>query len=694
MKFALPLVKTLVITSSILLAACGSSSDDGDDPAFSISGKAEAPGGMIAQFETRKPVFLATLDFVMPAATAAITGLQAVGGATVELIRIDDDGNQVGAVLASTVTSITGDYSLALPSGVSLAGNLVVRISGSTASMSAMVVEQEVDINPVSEYVLSKFVDETDLVLADLPVNEVVALHGKVEQFDLTATGDLSSMLDLLEAETGSFVDNEVAAISATPDDGTVASSVAGSWNMSEFAFSLHDSDLTDTSNFANFGVIGLDAFAEEISITSIGNGELEIADGTLLLDTYTNFATFNDGFDNVTANLNHTVWLTSEDESFDATIDADGVIIVESPFEEDLETVDILVDTDGPDFGWRTPPMTNILRPLANGDTYFMQNIDAGVRYGTTDTDGDGVKDAIDPNARDGDEVNLTMLMFLKQGNSMTNASLDGDYGYVSLTVDLETTPQTLFESTVGILNANNGTMTANVNSEDVVEISRTYNLFLDVNLAKSTSTGPAMSESFPYSVTSTGQVTLDFAGDLSDVLEGYASNDGSLLAFVDSEVFGDPVLTASFHDLLYAVQLGDDMSATLAGTSYAIHPMMLTLRPNGAIEVTTLKEATLEFDPVVDDATLTGTLRGFKRDDDLANIETLGPSNYGGPDFTNLTVSANGMISMDRADSTVTEALDGFVSVDGSLLVLRYQMSDTSDGAEMIGLVVGSRL
>ena len=44
----------------------------------------------------------------------------------VELIRIDDDGNQVGDVLASTVTSITGDYSLALPVGVSLSGNLIV----------------------------------------------------------------------------------------------------------------------------------------------------------------------------------------------------------------------------------------------------------------------------------------------------------------------------------------------------------------------------------------------------------------------------------------------------------------------------------------------------------------------------------------------------------------------------------------
>ena len=164
-KYKLVIKKIALLGIVGLLASCGGGGS-GSSPTTTttttpttISGKAEAPGGVIAQLETSKPFLLATMDFVFPAAGAAITGLQPVGGATVELIRIDNDGNQVGAVLASTVTSISGNYSLALPTGVSLAGDLVVRISGTTASMSAMVVDQTVNINPISQFVLDKFVD-------------------------------------------------------------------------------------------------------------------------------------------------------------------------------------------------------------------------------------------------------------------------------------------------------------------------------------------------------------------------------------------------------------------------------------------------------------------------------------------------------------------------------------------------------
>src|SRR5690554_1077953 len=58
-------------------------------------------------------------------------------GATVELIRVDNSGAQVGGVLATTATSITGDYTLTLPEGVNLAGNLVVRITGSNDALHA-----------------------------------------------------------------------------------------------------------------------------------------------------------------------------------------------------------------------------------------------------------------------------------------------------------------------------------------------------------------------------------------------------------------------------------------------------------------------------------------------------------------------------------------------------------------------------
>ena len=237
------MIKSLVLASCIALAACSS-----DDPASStttISGVAEAPLGVVAQFEHDKPFLFVATEVLFPSAHAEITGLQPVGGATVELIRIDDDGNQIGDVLASTVTSITGDYNLALPTGVSLAGNLIVRITGNSGtSMSAMVVELAVDINPISEYVLSKFVDDANLVLGDLALNEVVSLQDKVEAFDLTATADLSSMLAQLDAELGELVDTEIAVLTSTPDDGTAVAALSGAWNSVELSIGMHDTEL------------------------------------------------------------------------------------------------------------------------------------------------------------------------------------------------------------------------------------------------------------------------------------------------------------------------------------------------------------------------------------------------------------------------------------------------------------------
>ena len=207
MKNYLPMIKPLAFACSVALAACSSGGGDSTAPVTTVTGTAEAPNGAIAQFEQNKSFLVAAVEYTFPAAIAGITGLQPVTGATVELIRIDDDGNQVGAVLASTVTTITGDYSLSLPSGVSLAGDLIVRITGNSGkSLSAMVVDQAVDINPISQYILDKFVDDENLVLGDLALNEVVSLQGKVEEFDLTATSDISSMLAALDAEVADMI--------------------------------------------------------------------------------------------------------------------------------------------------------------------------------------------------------------------------------------------------------------------------------------------------------------------------------------------------------------------------------------------------------------------------------------------------------------------------------------------------------
>ena len=674
--------KIISLALILMLSACGGGGSTTPPttttPTTTVSGKATAPAGTVALLE-QKSTLLAALDFVVGTAGAAITGLQPVTGASVELIRIDDNGAQVGAVLASTVTSITGDYSLALPTGVSLAGNLVVRITGtSSATMSAMVVDQAVNITPASQFVLDKFVNDPNLVLADLAINEVVALRGKVDEFDLAATGDLATMLAQLEADVGQFVDNQVAVIGATPDDGTASALVAGNWNIVEMGLGMGDDDKIQYGTFFN------DVYATVIGIADGGNGALTITGGDLLIDVSNNYSVDNSGLSTNTS-IYSEVNITSEGDSFPATIDANGVISVPSPFEEELETVDLMVDMDGPDYGWRYPPSTILGHPVANNNAYVINNISPIVRYETTDTNMDGVKDAIDPNARAGDEVFMDFTLLLKQGSGMSTASINGDYGVVALNINLDSTTTTgIFDSTVGLWNFNAGSVTVGANDQDVQKITRTVTSLTNVTLTPAQFTEPSAQESFLYSVSPTGVVALDTAGDN---LQGYANANGSIMAFVDSESTGSPVTNIN-NEMLVIVKLGTAMASSLNGTTYKLFPMLVGMEPGGFSEIASLSKGTAVFNVGATTATIDGAERGFSRGTDVAQVKALVAISEPAELFTVNSIGSNGAVSMSTSETT----LKGFVSADSNLLIMRVYSSDTdTSGFKNIGLLIG---
>lgn len=685
-------LKPLVLACSLALTACSSGGDGGGGGGgtTNISGTAEAPGGMIAQFETNQSVMVALTNFVFPGAHAAITGLQPVTGATVELIRIDDDGNQVGDVLASTVTSITGDYSLALPTGVSLAGNLVVRISGNGgASMSAMVVEQDVDINPISQYVLDKFVDDENLVLADLAVNDVVALTGKVEEFDLTATSDLSTMLAQLDAEVGELVDTEIAVINSTPDDGTAATASAGTWNIVELGAGLHDSEQED------YGTLNMSIYSESISIAAGANaGDINITTGSTLIDSWTNLGVDNFGG----GNIYHETSVGDESDSFPAIIDAAGNITLEFPFEEELQTVDIQSDPegDGPDYGWRWPSTTYIVRDTGNHNVKVLVSTDAGVRYETVDTNNDGVKDAINPNAKSGDEVEVLMTLLLKQGSGMSVSSLDGDYGIVTTSIDLTATPSGMINSTVGVVNFNAGTFSVAANAFDDVGFERTSNgTFTDMSIVEST--GQEGGFNFPYTVSAEGQLILDTDnnGASVDDLEGWSNDDGSVFALLDVSSTGTNPVTQVYNEMVVGVKLPTTTPA-MGDAVYKLYPMVFGAEQTGLTELVSLRNvSSFTFNAGATAATAEFTARGFERATDISSISALGGGADPAFDFAVNSIDANGAITMTFTDVAADETaiLKGFVSADGKMMVLRYYEADDTQGEvfRAIGMVIG---
>lgn len=400
------------VSSVVGIAGCGGSSGGGSTggetaSGETISGTATAPAGTVASFD-QPSIFEVALNFVVAPVAAAITGLEPVEGATVELIRVDDEGNQVGDVLAETSTSITGDYRLALPQGVNLAGNLVVRITGqNNRQLRAQVVEKEVNISPVSEFVLRKFI-ETGADLDQLVVNDVVKLSGKVEEFDLTAGANLDEMFNTLEQEVGAFVETEVATISAAGAD---VSLIAGDYANAALAFQLHDDDGGGYGTFAHDMWLGQFKFADG------GSGTVNM---TYLSE------------DSVYGNLhgpsipNSSVYYEvspsdgEDPETFPGSFNTKGVLSVQGEFEEEIG------DASYP-YGWRYPATTYVFQQVADKGLFFGLTHEAAVRYGLTDS-----FDALDPNDRQGDEVFRSLEVFARKPANLTAADLSGDYGRV----------------------------------------------------------------------------------------------------------------------------------------------------------------------------------------------------------------------------------------------------------------------
>jgi hypothetical protein len=367
---------------------------------------------------------------------AAVNGLQPVTGATVELIRIDNEGNQIGDVITSTVTSITGDYTLTLPTNVDLAGNLIVRITGAgNSELRAQVVQQEVDISPVSEFILRKFIEnETDLQVLD--PEAVVKLSGHVQEFDLTAGSDLSGLFAQLEAAVGEFIDGQIDVIQSEPDSAT---SISGNYRSAALQLVLHD------SNDFEWGTFAVDMWRSEF----VFNGNLDGAVEIEHLGEETAWGSMH-GDDGMNLGLDYSTRIDDESDSYAASFNKARVLTIEGEFDEEIE--------EG--YALRWPPVTYRLQKVPNQNLFFQLNQEAAVRYETIDTDDDGVNDALNPDAPVGDEASRGIEVFYKKATDLETASVNGAYGRIYLGVQMSATGNLELEVETNELTFNNGSL------------------------------------------------------------------------------------------------------------------------------------------------------------------------------------------------------------------------------------------
>lgn len=140
----------LVLGLLVTMSACGPKGAGSSGYGSTINGQVAAPGGGMA---FNPPTGLKKWIYKLwnKDAIAANPGVYSVGsGVTVNLIEIDNNGNQIGRVLASTTTDGNGNYTLLPPGGFNPASRYIVQAVGSAASMNSFVTSTNVTVDPYS----------------------------------------------------------------------------------------------------------------------------------------------------------------------------------------------------------------------------------------------------------------------------------------------------------------------------------------------------------------------------------------------------------------------------------------------------------------------------------------------------------------------------------------------------------------
>jgi len=649
------------VASVTILAGCGGSSSSSSDDAGgggatsrTISGTATAPAGAVA-FHEAPSLFELALNVLIPPAHAAITGLDPVGGATVELLRVDNAGNPVGEVLAETVTSITGDYRLTLPDGVNLAGNLIVRITGTGTEMRAQVVDQAVNINPVSEFVLRKFIEEgTDL--DQLVVTDVVTLSGKVDTFDLTAGNDLSDMLAKLDQEVGEFVEQQVAVIKEQPGD---VDSVTGDYRSAAFSLGLHDSDNNNFGTFAN------DMWRSQFNFANGGGDTVAITlEGEE--SAYSNFS----GMSVATGSIYYETDIDTESENLSGTLTDSGILSIEGAFEEEING----------DNAFRYPSVIYNLQQVKNKGLFFLLSQEAAVRYGTTDTNGDEEPDALDPNDRRGDEVFRALEVFARSPSGMSDSDLSGAFGRVFL----ETYAQT------GVIELQTEVNVVTFNGDGTFDYGDATGH--RVGLESNGSTYQALNEigtnGEPIDVGADGDIISAGTDDGQPVpADGFVNDTFDFIAFAETE--NNENIWAQFNKTLM-VKLPDS-APDVSGKRYRLMLLSVALDGvgNGSSDIEMINS---QFNSYVNLTSNTaGTLNGSFT---LVEKTGLGGDLVVEQDTVDepltASIAANGATTLTLAGQDGSNIMEGFFNQDASLGVFTTRWVPQGGDPNELGLVV----
>ncbi len=266
--------KFLLLAVLLVLTACGGG-DTAPATPTEVTGTVNAPSGDIAMYQN-KSMYAKAMDWFIPSAEALIQGLAPVGGATVELIEIDADGNQVGAVIDSTTTAADGSFTLETTR--SLGTNLVIRVgstTGTAAEIRAFVTADTVTIDPTSELVVGSV------------ISTIASISGaELSHFTAQEISDLAALVDALNLDLAMMtIANALAAIDAAAGEsfdqavsGSITTDFSGLWDYTDTVTSTTCPGIIDVGD-VDTGTVSVTQ--DGINITITGDGI--VSDGTVV---------------------------------------------------------------------------------------------------------------------------------------------------------------------------------------------------------------------------------------------------------------------------------------------------------------------------------------------------------------------------------------------------------------------------
>ncbi len=210
-------VLLLILLPAILTSGC-SVTDSNTPSTLVITGLVRAPSDQVANFS--KPTLFATIiNTLFPTSAAGVTGLTPVPYTSVQLVRIDDQGN-ITEVLTSVESGPAGEYRILTAEQPSSSLALLVTGSDGTA-LRAMVTGGLVNVTPASEAVVQTILDSVNapsstLTLENYTPREVEALVRLIEGMNIDVTGQtLAEAIITIKNKSGNILQDFTAGFGA-----------------------------------------------------------------------------------------------------------------------------------------------------------------------------------------------------------------------------------------------------------------------------------------------------------------------------------------------------------------------------------------------------------------------------------------------------------------------------------------------